>query len=133
MNHRDLNHARWPDGLVCPAYGERTHSTFLVKGEPVGPCVRCRRQTTLRSGTLFHASKLPLTKWLLALYLIGQDKNNHSTLSLKHYLDISYCAAWRLKHKLLEAIARRLTRERRRGGFRTEQVQELRIDKQKRL
>ncbi len=102
-----LEQARWPSGFVCPACGEHQHSVFLVNGQRVWQCAHCRQQTTLCSGTLFHASKLPLTKWFQALYLISQDKNDHSALSLKRYLGVCYRTAWRLKHKILEAMSER--------------------------
>lgn len=61
----------------------------------------------MRSGTLFHGSKLPLTIWFQAIYLITQNKNCLSALSLMRHLGVSYRAAWRLKHKLLETLAER--------------------------
>jgi transposase-like protein len=105
-----LEHARWPDGFVCPNCGGRAHSTFLVEGRTYWQCSRCRAQTTVRSGTLFHSSKLPLSKWFEAIYLVTQNKNNISALSLKRHLGVCYRTAWRIKHKLLEAMAERASR-----------------------
>jgi transposase-like protein len=102
-----LLQARWPDGFVCPECGERHHSTFLVEGRRYWQCAHCRGQTTLRSGTLFHASKLPLKVWFQAIYLVTQNKNNLSALSLKRHLGVCYRSAWRVKHKLMEAMAER--------------------------
>lgn len=102
-----LERARWPDGFVCPECGEREHSRFIVEARCYWQCTHCRTQSTVRSGTLFHASKLPLTKWFQAIYLVTQNKNNISALSLKRHLGVAYCTAWRVKHKLLEAMARR--------------------------
>ena len=70
----------------------------------------CRTQSTVCSSTLFHAFKLPLTKWFQATYLVTQNKNNISALSLKRHLGVSYTTAWRVKHKLLEAMRRRESR-----------------------
>jgi transposase-like protein len=102
-----LERARWPEGFVCPRCGGTAHSTFLVDGHKVWQCSQCRAQTTLRSGTLFHGSKLPLRKWFQAIYLVTQNKNNISALSLMRHLGICYRSAWRLKHKLMEAMAER--------------------------
>lgn len=102
-----LLRARWPDGFRCPECGGREHSTFLADGRRYWQCSHCREQTTRRSGTLFHASRLPLTKWFQAIYLVTQNKNNLSALSLKRHLGVCYRTAWRLKHKLLEAMAQR--------------------------
>ena len=105
-----LERARWPSGFVCPECGETAHSTFLTDGRKYWQCTRCRMQTTVRSGTLFHASKLPLTKWFQAIYLVTQNKSNISALSLKRHLGVCYRTAWRIKHKLLEAMAERESR-----------------------
>jgi len=102
-----LLRARWPDGFVCPECGERDHSTFVVDGRRYWQCAHCRAQTTLRSGTLFHATRLPLTKWFQAIYLVTQNKNNLSALSLKRHLGVCYRTAWRVKHKLLEVMVQR--------------------------
>jgi len=102
-----LEHARWPSGFVCPHCGDREHSTFLVDERKYWQCSECHTQTTLRSGTVFHASKVPLTKWFQAMYLMTQNKNNLSALSLKRHIGVSYRTAWRIKHKLLETMAER--------------------------
>jgi transposase-like protein len=105
-----LERARWPSGFVCPECGESAHSMFLAEGRKYWQCTHCRAQTTVRSGTLFHASKLPLTKWFQAIYLVTQNKSNISALSLKRHLGVCYRTAWRIKHKLLEAMAERESR-----------------------
>ena len=100
-----LERARWPGGFACPSCGGREHSTFVSDGRKYWQCSHCRAQTTVRSGTLFHSSKLPLRKWFQAIYLVTQNKNNISALSLKRHLGVCYRTAWRVKHKLLEAMA----------------------------
>lgn len=102
-----LQRARWPEGFVCPACGAHEHCCFVADGRRYWQCATCRTQTTLRSGTLFHASKLPLTAWFQAIYLVTQNKNCVSALSLKRHLGVSYRSAWRIKHKLLQAMAER--------------------------
>jgi hypothetical protein len=61
----------------------------------------------LVSGTLFEATKLPLTTWFLALYLLTSTKTNLAALELKRHLGVSYRTAWRLKHKVMQAMAER--------------------------
>lgn len=102
-----LQRARWPTGFVCRECGGREHSRFLAHGRRYWQCAHCRTQSTVRSGTLFHASKRPLTQWFQAIYLVTQNKNNISALSLKRHLGVAYATAWRVKHKLLEAMAQR--------------------------
>ncbi len=62
------------------------------------------------SGNLFQAAKRPLTKWFQAIYLVTQNKNNLSALSLKRHLGVAYSTAWRIKHKRLEAMRQRESR-----------------------
>ena len=68
---------------------------------------QCHQQTSLTAGTIFAYSKLPLTIWFLAIYLITQEKNGVSALELSRSLGISYNATWRLKHKLMQAMKER--------------------------
>src|ERR1700687_3773711 len=63
---------RWPDDFVCPECG---HTGYCVLERGRYQCDRCRRQTSLTAGTLFAHTKLPLTTWFLAIYLLTQSKN----------------------------------------------------------
>jgi transposase-like protein len=110
-----LESRRWPGGFVCPVCGGRAHSTFCVDARQYWQCTQCRTQTSLLSGTIFQATKLPLTKWFLAEYLVSQNKNNLSALSLKRHLGVSYRTAWRVKHKLMEVMAERESERQLRG------------------
>lgn len=92
-----LLHARWPDGFVCPRCQATAATQFIRCGHRYWQCVACRRQTSLRSGTLMEQGKLPLRTWLLAMYLLGQSKTNLSALELMRHLGVSYPAAWRMK------------------------------------
>jgi hypothetical protein len=106
-----LQAARWPNGFVCPACGGSA-STSFVRGElRYWQCGACRHQTSLRAGTVFEASKLPLTRWFLAMQLLTQAKNNVSALELKRQLGVCYRTAWLVKHKIMEAM--RLREDRR--------------------
>ncbi|GMU45173.1 MAG: IS1595 family transposase [Xanthomonadales bacterium PRO6] len=70
-------------------------------------CRACRHQTTLLAGTIFQASKLPLTKWFLALHLLSCAKTNLSALELMRQVGICYRSAWRLKHKVMLVMTER--------------------------
>jgi ribosomal protein L37AE/L43A len=104
--------ARWPLGFVCPACGvAQARTTFRRLGRLYWQCAGCQRQCSATSGTVFEATKLPLTRWFMAMQLITQSKNNVSALELKRQLGVCYRTAWLVKHKLLEAM--RLVEERR--------------------
>jgi len=102
-----LEAARWPDGFVCPACGGTARTGFERGGLRYWQCGACAHQCSLISGTIFEASKLPLTRWFLAMQLLTQAKNNVSALELMRQLGVSYRTAWLVKHKIMEAMRRR--------------------------
>jgi len=102
--HAALVASRWPNGFVCCECGCSRHSTFLRDGLRYWQCSACREQTTVTCGTVFQATKLPLTSWFLAMHLLTQAKNNVSALELKRHLGVRYKAAWLMKHKLLQVM-----------------------------
>lgn len=104
---RALFRSRWPKGFRCPACGRRSHSRFRREGQLYYQCTDCRHQTTLLSGTVFQATKLPLRTWFLAIHLLTATKTNMAALELKRHLGVSYEAAWRLKHKVMQAMTER--------------------------
>ena len=105
--HAALVASRWPEGFRCPCCGDERHSTFVRENRQYWQCHRCRHQTTATAGTIFEATKLPFTRWFLAMHLMTQAKNNVSALELKRHLGVRYKAAWLMKHKLLQVMAER--------------------------
>ena len=98
--------ARWPGGFVCPACGVmQSRTSFRREGRLYWQCAGCQYQCSVTSGTVFEATKLPLTRWFLAMQLLTQAKNNVSALELTRQLGVSYRTAWLVKHKLLQAMA----------------------------
>lgn len=113
---RALFRSRWPRGFRCPACEQRSCSRFRRERQIYYQCRACRHQTTLLSGTMFEATKLPLSTWFLAIHLLTSTKTNMAALELKRHLGVSYRTAWRLKHKVMEAMTRR-EQPRRLSGF----------------
>ena len=101
-----LFHARWPDGLSCPRCGSPRLCRLSTR-RTTFQCNHCKRQLSLLAGTLFLATKLPLTTWLLAMYLLSQSKNGISALELGRQLGVNDNTAWLLKHKLMQAMRER--------------------------
>ena len=95
---------RWPDGFVCPACDH--DKGWALRGKVYTfECAGCRRQTSVTAGTILHASKLPLTVWFWAAYLMATHSNGISALQLQKQLGIgSYRSAWLLAHKLRTAM-----------------------------
>lgn len=61
----------------------------------------------MRAGTLFQSSKLHLRLWMQAIYLLNSSKTNLAALELKRHLGVNYKAAWRMKHKIMQAMVER--------------------------
>jgi len=99
-----LQAARWPHGFVCPRCRGSARTTFVRAGLRYWQCAGCAHQCSLLSGTMFEASKLPLTRWFLAMQLLTQAKNNVSALELMRQLGVSYRTAWLMKHKIMESM-----------------------------
>lgn len=99
-----LEELRWPAGPVCPDCGSK--DTARVGGrEEVIRCKSCERQFTVKAGTIFNDSHLPLTKWFLATYIICASKKGISALQLQGMLGIGgYKTAWYLTHRIRQAM-----------------------------
>lgn len=118
-----LERLRWQDGApVCPhcgtkdekhyylaaRSGRRTTKAGNVSYRRIWKCrdKDCRQQFSVLVGTIFEDSKLPVSKWLLALYLCGAAKNAISALELQRHLGVAYGTAWFVLHRLREAMGR---------------------------
>ncbi len=95
---------RWPEGFRCPACGH--DAAWALRTKPwTYECRGCRRQTSVRAGTIMHGSKLALTVWFWAAYLMATHSNGISALQLQKQLAIgSYKSAWLLCAKLRRAM-----------------------------
>lgn len=102
-----LEQCRWPDGFRCTMCARKGHYVVWHGKAKTFQCQTCRSQTTLTSGTIFHSTKLPLTKWFQAMYLLTRSKHSVSALELMRVVGLCHRTACRLKHKILEAIAER--------------------------
>jgi len=96
---------RWPQGFQCPHCGH--DKCCQLSNRKLQQCNSCHRQTSVTAGTIFESTKLPLTIWFQAIYLITQDKKGISVMKLHRHLGISYNAAWRLKHKIMQVMMER--------------------------
>lgn len=93
---------RWPDGFVCPRCGSRDHA--IVGKRRLYECHDCLRQTSLKSGTIFAKSLVPLTKWFQCMWLLTQSKGSVATLELARHLDLKWDSAWLMRQKLMQVM-----------------------------
>lgn len=99
-----LRALRWPKGFLCPICGSRTH---WMRASELLECRRCSHLSSVMAGTLFQDSKLPLTTWFRAMWLVAGRKNGISALGLQRDLGLgSYKTAWSILHKLRRAMVR---------------------------
>ncbi|MBW3539312.1 MAG: IS1595 family transposase [Planctomycetes bacterium] len=111
-----LESKRWPNGPVCPRCGCTEVYTLTPKPgskRPVRPgvykCKDCRKagkssQFTVRIGTIFEESKIPLRKWLMAIHLMTSSKKGISSHQIARELDITVKSAWFVTHRVREAM-----------------------------
>jgi transposase-like protein len=97
----------WANGRPCPHCGTINRST-LLKGKSHRPgvyqCLDCREQFTVTVGTVFERSKIPLSKWLAALFLMVASKKGVSAHQVHRMLGVSYKSTWFMMHRLREAM-----------------------------
>jgi transposase-like protein len=102
----------WPEGPTCPHCGG-VERISKMQGESTRKglykCYQCRKPFTVRMGTIFESSKVPLHIWLQAIYLIAGSKKGISSHQLARVLGLTVKTAWFLSHRIREAM--------REGGF----------------
>lgn len=99
----------WPNGPTCPHCGNADAEKITKLGGKahragVYQCNECREQFTVTVKTVFERSKIPLTKWLAALFLMTASKKGVSAHQVHRMLDISYKSTWFMMHRLREAM-----------------------------
>jgi len=102
-----LEKVRWPDGFRCPRCHSHEHGLVYGRRLKRYQCRNCGHQATLTAGTIMQATRLPLTTWFQAFYLIGQAKTGISSLELSRHLNVNYDTAWLLHNKILRAMTER--------------------------
>ncbi|APV49015.1 IS1595 family transposase [Betaproteobacteria bacterium GR16-43] len=97
----------WANGRVCPKCGVIGESGKLNgKSTRIGvyKCYACRKPFTVKVGTVFESSHIPMRLWLQAIFLIASSKKGISTNQLQRTLGITIKAAWFLTHRIREAM-----------------------------
>ena len=96
---------RWPEGFKCPRCAASEYCE--IRDRQLLQCRRCRHQTSLIAGTVLQGTKLPMRAWFRAMHLLAQGKKGLSNIELGRRLGISTNAAWRIQHKLMQAMIER--------------------------
>jgi len=100
-----LYNEKWPNGFQCPQCGH-DHAHFLPS-RGLYQCSGCHKQHSVTADTVFHSTKLPLTKWFWAIYWISSDKGGISALRLTKLIGVSWPTARLLLTKLRQTMGDR--------------------------
>jgi transposase-like protein len=97
----------WKNGVACPHCGGMERA-YKLQGKSTRPglwkCGHCRKQFTVKVGTVFESSHIPLHKWLQAVYLMASSKKGISAHQLHRTLEVTYKTAWFMAHRIREAM-----------------------------
>lgn len=104
-----LEAQRWPDGPVCP-FCDQKEPVKRLNGASMGDgwyhCRSCRKKFTVRVGTLYERSHVPLHKWLLATHILcGRGEITPTADLIRLMIGVSYKTAWNVMHRIRQAIA----------------------------
>ena len=98
-----LEQLRWPDGVRCPRCdGSTGISRLATRGQ--FDCEGCGYHFSVRVGTVLHGSRLPLSTWVAAVYLMTESEAGISANQLGQTLGVSYKTAWFLSHRIRIAM-----------------------------
>jgi transposase-like protein len=92
---------RWPEGPRCPnCEGEKGQKPYYLKTQKRWKCRSCRKQFSVKVGTIFEESPISLQKWLPALWMLVSCKNGISSYEIHRALGVSQKTAWFMLHRL---------------------------------
>lgn len=101
-----LAEQRWTKGYICPKCGHK--ESWYLKNRRHFDCKKCRFQTSITAGTIFHGTKVPLIKWYWLIYHMAMNKVGVSVLEMQRILNIGqYRTIWLMAHKIRKAMAER--------------------------
>jgi transposase-like protein len=105
LAHEELERRLWPTGPVCPKCGGQDRIT-ISRGGRVGlyRCGPCKRQFTVKVGTVFESSHVQLNVWLQAVHLMTSSKKGISSHQIMRILDVTYKTAWFMTMRIREAM-----------------------------
>jgi transposase-like protein len=100
--HQYLVDLRWSDGVVCPKCGGKEHSYLTTR--KTWKCKACKKQFSVKVGTIFENSPIGLDKWLPAVWMIANAKNGISSCEIARALGVTQKTAWFMLHRIRLAM-----------------------------
>jgi transposase-like protein len=96
---------RWPNGAICPKCNGLEH--YYLKTQKRWKCKNCSKQFSVKVGTIFEDSPIPLDKWLTALWMLVNCKNGISSYEVGRDLGLTQKSAWFVLHRLRLALQKK--------------------------
>ncbi|PPD57285.1 IS1595 family transposase [Dehalogenimonas etheniformans] len=96
-----LTEVKWHESPFCPYCG--SHKVYHFKDHRTHKCGDCRKRFSVKVGTIFEDTKIPLKKWFMAIYLITAHKKGISSVQLGKDIGVTQKTAWFILHRLREA------------------------------
>ena len=96
----------WSNGVNCIHCGNKRIYSLKGNSHRIGlkTCSDCKKQFTVRIGTIFEDSRLPLVKWFLAIYLFSSLKKGLSSIQLAKYISVTQKTAWFMLQRIREVM-----------------------------
>ena len=94
---------RWPNGVVaCPRCGSERHA--FIKTRRIWECYGCKKQFSLKVGTIFEDSAITLDKWMMVLWMLSNCKNGVSSYEIHRGIGVTQKTAWFMLHRARKAM-----------------------------
>lgn len=101
-----LESMRWPNGPICPHCKHNESYQIIGKSSRKGLrcCAACRKQFTVKVGTIFEDSHIPISKWLMAIFILCSSKKSISAHQMHRMLKVTYKTSWFMCHRIRYAM-----------------------------
>src|SRR5947209_8647190 len=96
---------RWKRGPFCPYEGCDSTKVYHFGDKRTHKCGKCRRRFSIKVGSIFEDTKIPLRLWMMAIWLITSHKKGIASTQLAKDLGVTQKTAWFMLHRLRHAIA----------------------------
>ncbi len=93
---------RWPNGVTCPVCA--SHDVTALTTRQLWQCKGCRKQFSVKKGTIYEDSALPLGKWLTASWMIMNCRNGISSYEIARSIGVTQRTAWFMAHRIREGM-----------------------------
>ncbi len=93
---------KWPNGPVCPKCGSKRLS--FLRTRLMWKCLECKKQFSVKVGTIFEDSPIGLDKWIMAMWMLANCKNGISSYGVARDLKVTQKTAWFMLHRIREPM-----------------------------